>query len=181
MKRTTGEICLFFHPGAYVLEKSIHRELPLQIEIRFTLSKLTITAWQDDWGSKPPVVLTLDLLGPLVKLDDLKGNGKGNLKAHRRGIGTLLINIAIQILKGIYRPETCVFGHAYPNEHSAPAKEELLRYWGRFNLMPKPGGVFGDMETTVDALTYCDGAVARSFGTILPINEFKILQLFTPN
>lgn len=96
----------------------------------------------------PEVQLNCGLDTGLVAIVDLLGSGEGS-SAHRQGLGTLVVNIAIKFLKVLRSPRDSIWGCAlntdvrrYTAVSNNPAK--CAGFWRRFGLFVSPPDPFGD-------------------------------------
>jgi hypothetical protein len=111
------------------------------IEAKLSGELLMVDFYESNNAQSNRVSLTLKIHFDRVELVDLTGNGIGN-STNNVGIGTLLVNVAIQILRTIYdgrlqdvsvRGTTCPLSGLDGREHEIDVANRV-RFWTSFNL-----------------------------------------------
>lgn len=158
----------------------------VDVQIRYLPThKLEVAVWWNHNQPKENMLLWITLADDSVKFSDLIGNGYGTT-LHRKGIGTFVVNLAIQVLQLTYEPATPIGGIlSNPNEDGLPTEKRLMLeesrqiFWSRFGLKVKQadGEQFAHNSGTVGNLNAIEqGMVAGQFPRYLPLEDFTFVD-----
>lgn len=142
---------------------------------------IDVRAWLKGHGRNCPVELFVRSASDHVVIWDLLSNGFGSEK-QGIGLGTLVVNTAIQALKRHYPASAPVSGHLanppdFDHPYQRPALEEARRaFWKRFGLVVAPIDADGKeyIRSTVGQLVCIEyGKVAGLYPRYVPLDEFS--------
>lgn len=125
--------------GTYTFTSSSNPQLDVKVELRSS-SKIDIFVYVNAELSRPAITLFISLLSNSAIVNDLYGAMPGT-KWHRKGLGALAVNTAIQFLKAIYPPTTTVGGHVFdakdyelPEQDRPKRQEDRKAFWRTFGF-----------------------------------------------
>lgn len=140
--------------------------------------KLDVAVWWNKDCGPQDLLLWVPLHADSVEFGDLTGN-QYDTPLHRIGLGTFVVNTAIQVLQAVYAPSVRVTGIlSNPNDDHLRAElrerlaEERRMFWARFGLAVSPGH-YEKISCTVGALRpVTSGLVGGQFPRYVPLSEF---------
>ncbi|WP_024929702.1 hypothetical protein [Methylophilus sp. OH31] len=145
-----------------------------QIDIKVNLvreSKLDIYIYVDEVFTDAAVRHFLSLGNNTVRIDDIYGAGPGS-RWHRKGLGALAVNTAIQFLKTLYAPATTLHGHVYdakdlnfPENERPKLQADRKAFWRTFGYEITAPNAQGD--------EYLCGTV----GNLIAMDKGKVLGI----
>lgn len=125
--------------GTYYISFSESPKIDIKIVLKRE-DKLDVLIYVEDNFDYPAVSHFLDFKVIGIKVVDICGNGPNSV-FHHKGLGTLAVNAAIQILKAIYPPETKIFGHVFdskdfdlPKADQPKRQTERKVFWQKFGF-----------------------------------------------
>ena len=152
-----------------------------RVRVHFSLQpnkKLDVAVWWNKDSGPHNLLLWVPLHDSFVELGDLTGNQYGT-PLHRIGLGTFVVNTAIQVLQAIYAPLVRVTGIlSNPSDDYLPSdlREQLAEdrrmFWAQFGLAISPGHC-EKLNGTVGALRpVTSGLVSGQFSRFVPLSKF---------
>lgn len=104
-------------------------------------NRIQVDVWWNRFGGRPDIQLVFGLYGGAVEFGSLTGNGFDAPQFHRIGLGTFVVNIAVQALKATCKRSTIVEGvlsntaeAVLPEQERLPLEANRRAFWRRFGL-----------------------------------------------
>lgn len=169
--------------GYYIWEYS-DRDHKIRTRLKYYPHHLSdVSVWWNNQQFSPDALLSLSLNVSSVYIIDLVGNNYYDGPLNRKGLGTFVVNIAVQILQATYEPSVEISGKIsdksdkdLPIEKQKYAADGRRKFWSRFGLRIMPVDSNGNerMTGTIGELkTFTKGTVNDLFPVFLNLNEFK--------
>jgi len=145
-------------------------------------SRIEVGIWWNRDAGPADVRLIFGLYPGAVELGSLSGNGYDTPDRHRRGFGTLAVNVAVQALQARCAPQLPVRGvlsntdeDGLPAAQRARLQADRAAFWRRFGLDVVARGAppLDYLEGRVAGLrTVPDGLVAGQFPRLIALASF---------
>lgn len=178
---TPAVLPLRVHPGASYWQGSVNDQLTVRL-LLVPRSRIAVDLWWNRCGGLADVQLVFGLYGDSVELGSLTGNGFDAPAFHRMGFGTLAVNVGVQALQAVCRPQVLVHGvlsntaeESLPVEQRAPLEAGRRAFWRRFGLdvVDRGSPPMDYLRGNVGALRLVsNGLLAGQFSRNLPLTEF---------
>lgn len=156
----------------------------LTVNIKVTLQRsrnLDVEVYFGGLHTSPIVRHYLSLNNHSVSVVDISGTGP-NSKWHRKGLGAITVNTAIQFIKALYPSDAKLGGHVFDaSDFKLSTNERIVRqeerkaFWRTFGFKITPPDEIGDeflCGKIGDLELLNTGLVLDRYPRVIPINEF---------